>query len=60
MKCGVGIKAIVYLWLFLTAFLCTLVVLRVKDEDEMMKKQFGEEWEAWSRRVRYKLIPGVY
>ena len=30
------------------------------DEDEMLKKQFGEEWERWRQRVRYRLIPYVY
>jgi protein-S-isoprenylcysteine O-methyltransferase Ste14 len=33
---------------------------RVPEEDAMMRKQFGQEWERWAARVPYKLIPGVY
>ncbi|KAL1671314.1 hypothetical protein EV122DRAFT_295553 [Schizophyllum commune] len=32
---------------------------RIKTEDEMLKKNFGKQWEEWARRVPYKLIPGV-
>ncbi|EEB97331.1 hypothetical protein MPER_03373 [Moniliophthora perniciosa FA553] len=35
------------------------LMLRVEPEDELMKKQFGEEWQVWARRVPYKLIPAV-
>ncbi|KAG1873577.1 hypothetical protein DFJ58DRAFT_903574 [Suillus subalutaceus] len=44
--------------------LCTAVnfalFLRVKREDRMMHSAFGEEWEAWARKVKYRIIPGVY
>jgi protein-S-isoprenylcysteine O-methyltransferase Ste14 len=33
---------------------------RVPEEDAMMRKQFGQEWERWAARVPYKSIPGVY
>ncbi|ESK96461.1 hypothetical protein Moror_6969 [Moniliophthora roreri MCA 2997] len=33
---------------------------RAQKEDEMMKRQFGKEWEDWSRLVRWRLVPGVY
>jgi protein-S-isoprenylcysteine O-methyltransferase Ste14 len=33
---------------------------RVPEEDGMMRKQFGQEWERWAAKVPYKLIPGVY
>jgi protein-S-isoprenylcysteine O-methyltransferase Ste14 len=33
---------------------------RVTEEDAMMRKQFGQEWEEWAARVPYKLIPGLY
>jgi hypothetical protein len=32
----------------------------VSKEDAMMRKQFGQEWERWTAKVPYKLIPGVY
>ncbi|PPQ79747.1 hypothetical protein CVT24_010123 [Panaeolus cyanescens] len=54
------------------AVLCTIVALRIlvvvyvipfgrmPEEDKMLKKKFGKEWEEWAARVRYRLIPGVY
>ena len=39
----------------------TLVMLwRTSQEDKMLKEKFGVEWVAWSRKVRYKLVPGIY
>lgn len=29
-------------------------------EDELMKKQFGKEWEEWARSVRYRIYPGIW
>ncbi|KAM5543050.1 hypothetical protein V8D89_003434 [Ganoderma adspersum] len=34
--------------------------LRVDEEDRMMKKEFGEEWEKWAKKTPYRLIPFVY
>lgn len=33
---------------------------RAITEDAMLRKRFGEEWVRWSKRVRYRLIPGVF
>ncbi|PPQ85014.1 hypothetical protein CVT25_010403 [Psilocybe cyanescens] len=46
--------------LFALASLFIKSCLRLNAEDEMLRKEFGKEWEMWARRVRYKLIPGVY
>ena len=55
------VKVLVYTWVFIfvVSFIVT-VVPRMAKEDEMMKKQFGEEWERWAHRVRYRLIPFIY
>ncbi|KAG1841165.1 hypothetical protein C8R48DRAFT_751226 [Suillus tomentosus] len=29
-------------------------------EDSMLREHFRDEWERWSKRVRYRLIPGVF
>lgn len=29
-------------------------------EDEALRKQFPGEWDRWARRVRYKIVPGVW
>ncbi|KAF8176310.1 hypothetical protein BJ912DRAFT_987386 [Pholiota molesta] len=38
----------------------TIVVRRPKEEDKMLKKEFGKQWDVWARRVPYRLIPGIY
>lgn len=32
---------------------------RADVEDQVLRKEFGKEWEEWARVVRYKFIPGV-
>ncbi|KAI3612586.1 hypothetical protein WG66_010038 [Moniliophthora roreri] len=53
-------KALVYSWLGAFGVTLVLLALRVEPEDQLMKKQFGERWEQWNEKVRYKLIPWVY
>ncbi|KAG7093110.1 hypothetical protein E1B28_009395 [Marasmius oreades] len=54
-------KIAIGVWVFTTVvaahFLC---VFRAEDEDRLLKRMFGEEWEAWRRDVRFKIYPGVY
>ncbi|KAH9836291.1 uncharacterized protein C8Q71DRAFT_708626 [Rhodofomes roseus] len=33
---------------------------RTPQEDAILKKEFGKEWEEYARRVPYRLIPGIY
>ncbi|KAG7092712.1 hypothetical protein E1B28_009042 [Marasmius oreades] len=37
-----------------------LVTMRINDEDELIKKQFGEQWNRWCKKVQYRMIPGVF
>ena len=34
-------------------------ICRAETEDQVLRKEFGKEWEDWARAVRYKFIPGV-
>ena len=36
------------------------VLLRVDREDQMMRKEFGEEWEKWAKKTPHRLIPFLY
>ncbi|KAI0372281.1 hypothetical protein BV20DRAFT_940449, partial [Pilatotrama ljubarskyi] len=36
-----------------------MVFFRLKAEDELLKKEFGKEWEEWAKRTPYWLIPGI-
>ncbi|KAG1763897.1 hypothetical protein EV702DRAFT_1205329 [Suillus placidus] len=29
-------------------------------EDQMLQRALGEEWENWAKKVKYRLIPGIY
>jgi protein-S-isoprenylcysteine O-methyltransferase Ste14 len=33
--------------------------MRIHDEEEMMRGEFGDEWEKWHKKTA-RLIPGVF
>jgi protein-S-isoprenylcysteine O-methyltransferase Ste14 len=33
--------------------------LRILDEEDMLRGEFGEEWERWHRKTA-RLIPGIF
>jgi len=37
-----------------------LIVERCVREDKFLREAFKEEWDGWSGRVRWRMIPGVY
>ncbi|KAI0362099.1 hypothetical protein OH77DRAFT_1515410 [Trametes cingulata] len=47
----------VFGWL---GFVAGTLIYRIDEEEEDLEKTFGEQWRAWARRTRYKLIPFVY
>lgn len=49
---GLGCAAAVYLQI--------AVVRRTGREDEVLRKEFGETWDAWAIRTPYRLVPYVY
>ncbi|GJE88793.1 isoprenylcysteine carboxylmethyltransferase family protein [Phanerochaete sordida] len=53
-------KAFGALWATWSLIVPVLLMTRVNKEDEVMRAQFGEEWEAWARRTPYKLVPYIY
>ncbi|KAA1471244.1 hypothetical protein DENSPDRAFT_837197 [Dentipellis sp. KUC8613] len=36
------------------------LIARVPTEDAMLRKEFGEEWVRWAKRVPYAVVPGIY
>jgi protein-S-isoprenylcysteine O-methyltransferase Ste14 len=42
------------------AVLAAALVSRTKIEDEMMMNEFGEQWQEWAKKTRWRLLPGVY
>lgn len=53
-------KAFTAIWSTYTLAVAVLLMARVETEDDVLRNEFGEEWEAYARRVPYRLIPYVY
>ena len=41
-------------------YVCWQLAKRADVEDQVLKKEFGKEWEEWARVVKYRFIPGLY
>lgn len=52
-------RLLVIVWAAEVAWIPIVMVLRVGTEDEILRKEFKDEWLVWSQRTPYKLIPGV-
>jgi len=55
-----GLKAFVLIWLVERSIAGAGLLLRINQEDQVVKSHFGDEWKRWAKVVRYRLIPGVY
>ncbi|KZT69990.1 hypothetical protein DAEQUDRAFT_750622 [Daedalea quercina L-15889] len=49
-------------WAYVAALLygTPSLFLRARQEDTLLRKQFAEEWEAYAKRVPYRIIPYLY
>ena len=41
-------------------YICWQFTKRAEAEDEVLKEEFGKEWEEWAKVVKYRFIPGLY
>ncbi|KAG2145452.1 uncharacterized protein EDB93DRAFT_1251322 [Suillus bovinus] len=48
------------IWVIQVILSGVLSCARAISEDAMLRKRFEGEWVRWSKRVRYRLIPGVF
>lgn len=55
-----GLQVIVVAWLAEVTLLLINVVVRISQEEQLLKSAFRGEWERWAKAVRYRLIPGIY
>ncbi|KAG1733697.1 hypothetical protein EDB19DRAFT_1207587 [Suillus lakei] len=37
-----------------------IAISRPSVEDKMLQRALGEDWENWAKKVKYRLLPGVY
>jgi protein-S-isoprenylcysteine O-methyltransferase Ste14 len=58
---GIGLSLLFRSWigLILTLVFLVIVLFRIKDEEAMMSKAFGLEWEAYCKRS-WRLLPFIF
>ena len=57
----VSLRSLALLWwamVFVAFPMC--ILMRVPQEERMMRKSFPEEWEVYTKRTPYRLIPYIY
>lgn len=55
-----GLKIIVLVWVVERTIAVISLVRRISQEEAVIKSLFGDEWKNWAKKVRYRLIPGIY
>jgi protein-S-isoprenylcysteine O-methyltransferase Ste14 len=53
-------RTLALLWLWLHLKTALFFLRRVKQEDEMLQREFGGGWDEWCKNTPYKLIPWVW
>lgn len=53
-------KSIVYGGIAFLSLSLAKLVTRLNEEDLVLKKEFGTQWDEWAKRVPCKIIPYVY
>jgi protein-S-isoprenylcysteine O-methyltransferase Ste14 len=59
-QAGLVAKFCQFAYMMWAASWCILITARTAREDKVMAEAFGAEWVAWSQRVRWMFLPGVY
>ena len=58
---GVGLgQAGSLAYVVLTAWLLIAIFRRIAVEDEVLRREFGEQWQAWAERTPCRLLPLLY
>jgi protein-S-isoprenylcysteine O-methyltransferase Ste14 len=57
---GMGFALSSLVGLGLTLFVVPLIVQRIEREEEMLAAEFGQAYEQYRRRIRWRLIPCVF
>jgi protein-S-isoprenylcysteine O-methyltransferase Ste14 len=54
---GRGLVGLWHLWAW---YLWTVGFSRARKEDEYLRKEFGQQWVEWQKRVPYRMFPGIF
>ncbi|KAH7927993.1 ICMT-domain-containing protein, partial [Leucogyrophana mollusca] len=53
-------KTLVASWVAPFIIVFALIFARSRSEDGILRAHFGEEWDRYAERTRYRLFPGLY
>ncbi|KAH9938680.1 uncharacterized protein B0H18DRAFT_968309 [Fomitopsis serialis] len=48
------------LWLGTLTIIPVGVIARTAAEDEVLRTEFGTQWDSWAQRTKYRLVPGIF
>ncbi|KAG1775244.1 hypothetical protein EV702DRAFT_1119622 [Suillus placidus] len=54
----IKVLAVIVFFMFTAGALAA--INRSSVEDKMLQRALGENWESWAKKVKYRLLPGVY
>jgi protein-S-isoprenylcysteine O-methyltransferase Ste14 len=61
--CGIALAAgyagVWWVWLY-PLYYVGLLFTRQMDDDKICKAKYGELWEAYTKKVKYRIIPFLY
>ncbi|KAK1215869.1 hypothetical protein PQX77_021495 [Marasmius sp. AFHP31] len=60
LRSWVGVLAVGFWVLTFVTHFGFFMVLRPLLEDSVLQKRYGEEWEKWRERVKWRVVPGVW
>ncbi len=53
-----GVSHIVPYFYFI--YFAPLLIDRERRDDQNCAEKYGDDWKAYTKRVRYRIIPGIY
>ncbi|PCH37531.1 hypothetical protein WOLCODRAFT_110043 [Wolfiporia cocos MD-104 SS10] len=53
-------RALELLWTANVLGAAVMLILRTVKEDEVLRREFGTQWDKWAEHTRYRLVPGLY
>ncbi|KAI0760877.1 hypothetical protein BD413DRAFT_253454 [Trametes elegans] len=53
-------KAVLVLWMLWNVSFVVGALRRVPMEDDVLRKEFGQQWDRWAEKTPYALVPYVY
>ncbi|EKM50778.1 uncharacterized protein PHACADRAFT_264260 [Phanerochaete carnosa HHB-10118-sp] len=53
-------KVFTVVWSTWSLYIPAMLVGRVGKEDEVLRKEFGEQWDRWAKRTPYRIFPYIY